>query len=32
MIYQKNRSNNWRLEQEEIPQNYVIEYVQNFFK
>lgn len=32
MTYQKIRSNNWRLEQEKIPQNFVIEYVQNFFK
>lgn len=28
MLYQKIRSNNWRLEQEKIPQKYVIEYVE----
>lgn len=30
-IYQTIKANNWRLEQEKIPQSYVIEYIRDLF-
>ena len=32
ITYETIKNNNWRLEQEKIPQSYVIEYMQNWFK
>ena len=32
ITYETIKNNNWRLEQEKIPQSYVIEYMQNLLK